>query len=338
MGPVGLTLPRTEDIPRSQIVEFVQQAEDLGYDSIWVGESWGRDLFTLLTQLAVHTKRIKLGTGIVNVFSRTPALVAQTIAALDEISGGRTILGVGTSGHIVVENWHGVAYDRPLQRIREYVEIIRLAIAGQRVNYDGEVFQLKNFRLAFEPVRPNIPILVSSISPKSLYQSGEIADGVLPIHLSRKHLAQFRSPLDDGARAAGRDPSGLEVAPYLVTCVWDDPVVARDLVRKHIAYYFGGMGVYYNQLIARYGYRDEAARIKELWAKGDRAGAAEAVTDEILDDVAIGGAPEQARAAIEAYRAAGVTLPIISFAHGATPQMVRRTIESLAPGRIATTA
>lgn len=331
MGPVGLTLPRSEDIPRDQIVGFVQRAEDLGYDSIWVPEAWGRDAFTLLTELAVQTARIKLGTGIVNVYSRTPALLAQTVASLDEISGGRVILGLGTSGQIVIENWHGVKYDRPLQHIREYVEIIRLVVSGQRVSYDGEIFQLKNFRIAFEPVRPAIPIFVASISPKSLYQSGELADGVLPIHLSRRRLDQFRAPIVDGARQAGRDPVAIELAPYIVTCVSDDAAAARDLVRRHVAYYLGGMGAYYNQLVARYGYGAEAARVKEAWVRGDRAAAASAVTDDLLDDVAIAGDVDQARAALEAYRAGGVTLPIVSFAHGATPEMVRRTIEAFAP-------
>ncbi|HEX2171695.1 MAG TPA: LLM class flavin-dependent oxidoreductase [Dehalococcoidia bacterium] len=334
MGPVGLTLPRTEDIPRSEVIEFVQQAEDLGYDSIWVPEAWGRDAFTLLTQLAVQTSRIKLGTGIVNVFSRTPALLAQTVASLDEISNGRVILGLGTSGQTVIENWHGVKYDRPLQHIREYVEIIRLTVSGQRVNYDGEIFQLKNFRIAFEPIRSAIPIFVASISPKSLYQSGELADGVLPIHLSRRRLAQFLAPIADGARQAERDPAAIEVAPYIITCVSEDSTGARELVRRHIAYYVGGMGAYYNQLVARYGYGAEAARVKEAWVRGDRTGAAAAVTDELLDDVAIGGNADQARAALAAYRAGGVTLPIISFAHGATPEMVRQTLVALAPGRV----
>ena len=335
MSAVGLTLPRTEDIPRSQVVEFVQRAEELGYDSIWVGESWGRDLFTVLTQIAVKTSRIKLGTGIATVFSRTPALIGQTAASLDEISEGRVILGLGTSGHIVVENWHGVKYDRPLQRIKEYIEIIRLVIAGQRVNYDGEIYHLKNFRLQFEPVRPSIPIFVASISPKSLRQSGELADGVLPIHLSRRRIEEFKAPLIEGAKAAGRDPATIELAPYIITCVADDPTAARELVRRHVAYYAGGMGVYYNQLVARYGYQEEAARIKEAWSRGDRAAAAQMVTDELLDDVAISGTAEQARAALDAYRAGGVTLPIVSFAHGASADMIRQTIEALAPGRVA---
>lgn len=334
MSAVGLTLPRTEEVPREQIVEFIQRAEELGYDSIWVGESWGRDLFTLLTQVACHTSRIKLGTGIVNVFSRTPALVAQTVASLDEISNGRVMFGIGTSGHIVVENWHGVKYNRPLQRIREYVEIVRLALAGQRVNYDGEIFHLKNFRLQFEPIRADVPIYISSISPKSLRQSGEIADGVLPIHLSRSQLAKFREPVVEGAEKAGRDPSAIGMAPYLVTCVADDPAKARELARAHVTYYVGGMGVYYNQLFSRYGYAAEAASIKEAWARGDRQAAVQMLTDEILDDVAIAGTPEQARAALDDYRARGVTLPIISFAHGATPDMIRQTIEALAPSRV----
>src|SRR5215475_11231949 len=161
MARIGLTLPRTEDLPRQEIVEVVRQAEDLGYDSVWVGESWGRDGFTWLTQLACHTSRIKLATGITTVYSRSPALIAQTVASLDEISSGRVILGLGTSGPIVIENWHGLPFNRPLRRTREYIEIIRLILSGERVNYQGEIFQLKGFRLPFAPVRPKIPIYVA---------------------------------------------------------------------------------------------------------------------------------------------------------------------------------
>lgn len=172
MARIGLTLPRSEDLPRQEIVEVVQQAEALGYDSVWVGESWGRDGFTWLTQLACHTTRIKLATGITTVFSRAPALIAQTVAALDEISAGRVILGLGTSGPLVIENWHGLPFERPLRRTREYIEIIRLILSGERVNYQGEIFQLKGFRLPFAPVRSRVPIYVASLGPQNLRLTG----------------------------------------------------------------------------------------------------------------------------------------------------------------------
>jgi coenzyme F420-dependent oxidoreductase len=330
MPRIGLTLPRTEDIPRHEIVEVVQQAEALGYESVWVGESWGRDGFTWLTQLACHTKTIKLATGITPIYSRSPALIAQTVASLDEVSEGRVILGLGTSGPIVIENWHGVAFDRPLRRTREYIEIIRLVLSGERVNYKGEIFQLKGFRLPFTPPRASVPIYVASLGPQNLRLTGELADGWLPIYLDAGHLPRFRQELARGAQKAGREVTAVDVAPYILSCVAADGEAARSLVKAHLAYYIGGMGTFYANLIARYGFEDAVQRVREAWGKGDRRAAAGHIPDEMAARLAICGSPSEGRAQLARYRAAGVTLPIISFAHGASRQMIRQTLESLA--------
>jgi len=273
----------------------------------------------------------QLATGIVNVFSRTPAALAQAIATLDEISGGRAVLGLGTSGSIVIQNWHGVPYDKPLQRTREYIDIVRLILSGERVNYDGQIFHLKNFRLPFKAARSRVPIYVASLGPKNVRLTGEKADGWLPTYFSRTRGHVQMQDLEEGARAAGRSLSEIDVAPYLLSCVSDDVAAARALARAHIAYYVGGMGTYYNNLVRRYGFVEEAARVRELWAKGDRKAAAAAVSDALLDDVAIVGTPAQARARLEEYRARGVTTPTIAFVHDATPGMVRTTLETFAP-------
>ena len=330
MARIGLTLPRTEDLPRQEIIEVVRQAEALGYDSVWVGESWGRDGFTWLTQLACHTSRIKLASGIATVYSRSPALIAQTVASLDEISAGRVILGLGTSGPIVIENWHGIPFDRPLRRTREYIEIIRLILRGERVNYQGDIFQLKGFRLPFAPVRPEIPIYVASLGPQNLRLTGELADGWLPIYLDASHLQDFQRDLARGAEKAGRPLSAVDVAPYILACVSEDVEAARGLVRSHLAYYIGGMGTFYANLIARYGFQDEVNRVREAWGKGDRKAAAGQVSDAMVAHMAICGRPNEGRAQLEKYRAAGVTLPIVSFAHGASRDMIRQTLEGLA--------
>jgi coenzyme F420-dependent oxidoreductase len=330
MAGIGLTLPRSEDLPRQEIVDVVQQAEALGYDSVWVGESWGRDGFTWLTQLACHTSRIKLATGITTVYSRSPALIAQTVASLDEISAGRVILGLGTSGPIVIENWHGVSFDRPLRRTREYIEIVHLILSGERVNYKGEIFQLKGFRLPFTPVRPKVPIYVASLGPQNLRLTGELADGWLPIYLDADHLADFQRHLESGASKAGRTLDAVDVAPYILTCVSEDVEAARALVKAHLAYYIGGMGTFYANLIARYGFEDEVGRVRQAWSKGDRTSAAGQVTDDMVAHMAICGSPKEGQAQLAKYRAAGVTLPIVSFAHGASRAMIRQTLEGLA--------
>ncbi len=330
MARIGLTLPRSEDLPRREIVEVVQQAEALGYESVWVGESWGRDGFTWLAQLACHTKTIKLATGITPVFSRTPALIAQTVASLDEISEGRVILGLGTSGPIVIENWHGVLFDRPLRRTREYIEIVRLILSGERVNYTGQIFQLKGFRLPFTPVRAKVPIYVASLGPQNLRLTGELADGWLPIYLASSYLPEFQRDLEAGAKSVGLSLNAVDVAPYVLACVAEDVEAAKKLVRAHLAYYIGGMGTFYANLIARYGFADEVSRVREAWGTGDRRMAAERVTDAMVASMAICGSPREGREQLEKYRSAGVTLPIVSFAHGATRDMIRQTLEGLA--------
>jgi coenzyme F420-dependent oxidoreductase len=330
MARIGLTLPRSEDLPRREIIEVVQQAEALGYDSVWVGESWGRDGFTWLTQLACHTSRIKLATGITPVYSRSPALIAQSVAALDEISEGRVILGLGTSGPLVIENWHGLPFDRPLQRTREYIDIIRLILSGERVNYQGEVFQLKGFRLPFTPVRPSVPVYVASLGPQNLRLTGELADGWLPIYLDTAHLPGFQRALADGAKRGGRRLEAIDVAPYILSCVSEDVEAARRLVQAHLAYYIGGMGTFYANLIARYGFDDEVARVREAWAQGDRQAAASHVSDTMVAHLAICGSPNEGQVQLERYRAAGVALPIVSFTHGASRAMIQQTLEGLA--------
>lgn len=315
---------------RGEIVEVVQQAEALGYESVWVGESWGRGGFTWLAQLACHTKTIKLATGITPVYSRTPALIAQTVASLDEISEGRVVLGFGTSGPIVIENWHGVPFDRPLRRTREYIEIVRLILSGERVHYQGQIFQLKGFRLPFTPVRTTVPIYIASLGPHNLRLTGELADGWLPIYLAASHLPEFRRDLEAGATSVGRSLSAIDVAPYVLACVAEDAEAAKKLVRAHLAYYIGGMGTFYANLIARFGFVDEVGRVREAWGKGDRRTAAERVTEGMVASMAISGSPREGREQLERYRAAGVTLPIVSFAQGATRDMIRQTLEALA--------
>lgn len=331
MQRIAITQPRTEDLPRNEVVEFVQRIDELGYDTLWVPESWGREAFTTIAHHACSTRRIKLGTGIVNVFSRTPALIAQAAATLDELSGGRFLLGLGASGQRVIENWHGVPYQKPIQRTREYIDIIRLVLSGERVNYDGQIFHLKDFRLAFKPPRARIPIYVASLGPLNTKMAGEKADGWMPTYFSRTRGDVQLKVLEEGAKAAGRSLKDIEVAPYLISCVSDDASAARAQVRAHVAFYVGGMGIYYNNLMQRYGYVEEAARIKELWEKGDRKGAAAALPDSMLDDVGLAGSPAQVHEKLEEYRARGVTLPVISLAHGLPRDMLRMTIETFAP-------
>lgn len=329
---IGLTLGLGDETPRSRVIEYVKRVEELGYDSLWVGESWGRDLFTVLTQIACHTSRIKLAAGIVNVFSRTPALVAMSIASLDDISGGRAILGLGSSGARVIQDWHGMPFEKPLARTREYIEIVNLAVRGERVTYDGQFYKLRDFRMRFNPIRPHIPIHIAALGPKNVELAGELADGWSPVFFSPLHLKEFQAQIAAGAAKAGRKPGDVSLAPWMIACVSSDTARAKALARGHIAYYVGGMGRYYNELVQRYGFQEEAARIMDLWAaKRDREGAQAAVTDAMIDAVAIIGDARRCRQRVLEIQAQGVDSPVLFVPHGASWSVVRETIEGLAP-------
>lgn len=320
---IGLTLPAGGDMTPADQLALVQHAESLGYDSVWLGEAWGWELFTRLTWIACHTTTIKLGAGIANVFSRTPALLAQTVATLDRISGGRVLLGLGTSGQAVVERWHGVPFEKSATRLREYTEIIRLGLSGERVNYEGEVFRLNGFRLGMTPLRKIVPVYFASITPAGVRATGEVADGWLPIWMGPEYLAQTLEQM--------RPARALDVAAELHAGVSADPAV-RDLARAHLARYIGGMGVYYRRLVAAQGFAKEADAITAAYARHEREEAARLVTVEMLDALTLAGDRDWCRSRLAGYRKAGVTTPLLNFLDGLTPDQVRATLEALAPG------
>ncbi|MGH7428852.1 MAG: LLM class flavin-dependent oxidoreductase, partial [Candidatus Methylomirabilaceae bacterium] len=237
----------------------------------------------------------------------------------------------GISGPIVIQDWHGVPFERPIQRTRETIAIIRLAIAGDRVTHGGEIFRVQRFRLDFQPPRPQIPIYIAAVGPKNLRLTGEIGDGWLPIYASPDGLAAMGQDVVAGAEAAGRDPATLEVAPYTLACLAEDAEAGRRLVRRHLAFYIGGMGTFYFDLMKRSGFGPEAEAIRAAWTRGDRAGAAERVSDGMLEGLSLTGDPSTCQWQLDRLRAAGATLPILMPPRGSTPAMVRRTIELLAP-------
>lgn len=331
MKRLGVTLQLGNGVPRGELIGLVRLAEERGYEAVFVPESWGYDAITTLTELAVQTRRIRLGTGILPVWSRTPALLAMTAASLDDLSGGRFILGLGISGPVVIQDWHGVPFERPIQRTREAVAIIRLALAGDRVTHDGEIFRVQRFRLEFDPPRPRIPIYLASIGPKNLRLTGEVADGWLPIYCSPESLALMRQEVVAGAQAAGRDPAAVEVAPYILACLSEDSEAGRRLARSHLAYYIGGMGTFYFNLMQRSGFGPEAEAIRAAWKRGDRAGAAKHMSDAMLRALSLTGDEAACLAQLDRFRSAGATLPVLMPPRGATAAMVRRTIDLLAP-------
>ncbi|HVF92499.1 MAG TPA: LLM class flavin-dependent oxidoreductase [Blastocatellia bacterium] len=334
MRRLGLYLGRLpgfdkRGLDRRELIECVRAAEACGYDSFWMPEAWEREAFAVLTELATRTSRIGLGTGIVNVFSRSPALLAMSAATLDDISEGRFRLGLGTSGARVVEDFHGSPFNRPLTRLKETIQIVRLLLSGEPADFEGECFKLERFKLGFKPLRPDIPIYVAALSPNSLRQLGETADGWLPTHWPRAHLSEGLREIVAGAARAGRDAGRIEAAPFVNVIVDDDASRARNAARFPLAYYIGGMGRYYHASLSRLGFSAEADRIREAWQAGRPRDAIKAVTDELIDQVAICGPLESCRAKLDEMYETGATLPLIPIPAEGSLAEKRRVIEAL---------
>src|SRR6202035_2567016 len=240
---LGLNLPYEGSLAFPEAVELAQRAEALGFESIWRPEAYGTDAVSILGALAARTQRIQLGTGIVNVFSRTPALLGQTAATLDLISGGRFILGLGTRGYQVVTGWHGMPFDQPLLLMRETVAIVRQVLRRDRLLFDGDVFHLdKGLKLLARPVRETVPIYLATLTPGGLRLTGEVADGWIPTLFSPGHMHLFRPNLEAGARVAGRSLDSLAIAPHVPVSIDDDRARAREALKPWVALYVGGMG------------------------------------------------------------------------------------------------
>ena len=298
-------------------LEVVQEAERLGYDSVWAAEAYGSDAATVLAWLAAGTSRIKLGSAIFQMPARSPAMTAMTAATLDLLSGGRMLLGLGTSGPQVAEGWHGQRFGRQLKRTREYVAVLRLALARERVEYRGETIELplpdgpgKPLKLMISPVQERIPIYLAAIGPKNTALAGEIADGWIPIFFSPEHVSEVRAPLEEGAVRSGRSLDDFDIAPTVNTYVSDDREGARDRMRPFLALYIGGMGSreqnFYNQLVQRYGFEDAAREVQNLYLEGKKEEAAAALPDELIDMITLCGPKDHVRDRLAAFRDAGV--------------------------------
>ncbi|WP_459194357.1 TIGR04024 family LLM class F420-dependent oxidoreductase [Halosimplex sp. J119] len=314
------------------LVEYAQTAEELGYERAWLPETWGRDAVTVLTAVAERTSEIGIGTSIANVYSRSPALIGQTAATLQEVSDGRLRVGLGPSGPAVVEGWHGADYDRPLRRTRETIEIVRLVLSGERVEYDGEIFQLSGLRLRCDP--PDTPpgIDAAGMGPKSVELAGRFADGWHALMLTKDGLRDRIEDLQRGAELGDRGLDDLRVTLSLPCIALDDRERARGLARNHLAFYVGAMGTFYREALERQGYEDEAVEIASEWANRNHDAAEAAITDELLDDLGIAGTPEECRERYDDWEGIdGVDAVSVSFPRGAEPAEITETMRALAP-------
>jgi len=311
LGYWGLGLSSQEQLG------IVQEAERLGYDSAWAAEAYGSDAATVLAWLAGQTTRIRLGSGIFQMPARSPAMTAMTAATIDQLSGGRMILGIGSSGPQVAEGWHGQRFARQLQRTRDYVAVVRMALARERVQFHGETLELplpdgpgKALKLTISTVQERIPVYLAAIGPKNIALAGEIADGWFPMLFSPEHISELRPLLQEGADRVGRTLEVFDIAPTVSVFVTDDIQAARDAMRPILALYVGGMGSreqnFYNQLVSRYGFQAEAKRVQDLYLEGKHEEAMAALPDALIDTVTLCGPAEHVRERLAVYRDAGV--------------------------------
>src|SRR3954453_11323422 len=321
---MGYAPPGTNPL---ELVKLAQEAERLGFDSAWAAEAWGTDAVTVLSYVAATTTTLKVGSAIMQIPGRTPANTAMTAMTLDLLSGGRFILGLGTSGPQVVEGWHGQAWGKPLAKTREYVEIVRTVLRRERLQHHGEDYDTpvqggtvlgKPLKLMARPLRAEIPIYLAAIAPKAVEQTFEIADGWLPIFWSPEKAREV-FPLD-------RTRDGFDIAPSVPALVIDDVQAGRDVMKEYYSFYIGGMGArgknFYNDLFARYGYEAEAAEIQDLFLGGRQREAAGKVPDAFVDEVALIGPVERIRDRLAAWRESGATTLLVSTRDEATLRSV----------------
>lgn len=329
MRRISISIDWQGSLDREKAFDFVRAADEAGVDSVWVAEAWGRDAFSMLTQIAERTQHIKLGTAIVNVFSRSAGALAQHFGTLDDLSNGRAIIGLGTSGANVIEHFHGVPFVKSMRRLREYVDIINMLMANQPLHYEGELFHLdRGFTLRFKPVREHIPIFIASLTPASVRQTARIADGWLPIMIPMRSLADEIAAFRATAAKAGRDPDALIVRSPSGITVTNRPDAARQRANGTLAFYISRMGRFYYEQVSRLGYADEAAAIRRAWDEGGAAAGTAAITPEMQDQFGFAGSVEAAIDRMEEAEAAGVNLHSVSV-DAESPQEAAKLFERL---------
>ena len=334
---VGLFLAYWPWFSWQEQIELARLGDREGLDSVWISEAWGQDVVSVLGHLSAVTERIALGSGLLQIPARTPAMTAMTAATLDVLSSGRFRLGLGVSGPQVSEGWHGVPFARPLRRTREYVEVVRAALAREApLEYAGREFQLplagselgKPLKLLARPVQERIPVYLGAIGPKAVAQAAEIADGWLPFMFSPERAAELLEPFD------GRD---VDISPVVMVCVDEDRDRARDLARPWLALYMGAMGAkgrnFYVDTAERFGHGESARMVQELFSAGDREGAAAALSEGLIEGSAIVCRPGELEQRLGDYERAGATT-LLAMPFGDRPAIVRELAAAVSPAAV----
>jgi probable F420-dependent oxidoreductase len=304
---LAASLPVPPDLAMCRRV--AARVDELGYDSVWLADTGaGPDAFVLGAAVATCTERLRIGTAVIPAYTRSPSVMAAGAGSLAQLAPGRVVLGIGASSDTIVNAWGGVPFERPLTRIRETVGVLRAMLAGERVTFDGRTIRTRGFRLISLPPQP-VPIYLAALMPPMLELAGEIGDGVILNFMPVEAVPRMLEHVRRGAERAGHDPSTLEVVSRFQTIVTDDVPAARAALRHMMGPYFATS--VYNRFVAWCGFPDEAAEILAAWQAKDRARNTGAVTDEMIDRLAIIGSAEHCRERLAAFVAAGVTTPMV---------------------------
>ncbi|USZ73598.1 LLM class flavin-dependent oxidoreductase [Natronosalvus halobius] len=334
--PVGLVMPQTASMPRvptaDDVSEFGRTVESLGYDSLWLNESWGCDTFIELAAAARHTDELRLGTSIVNVFTRTPATLAMAAASMARTSDDRFVLGLGASHPELVEDLHNVDWDRPVHRMFETISLLRELLGdGEELDYESDLFDVSGF----PPLSADVPIYSAALGPANRRVTGRVSDGWIPYNVPFDDLDNAFETVAGAASEAGRDPDDVAVVPYVAAVVDDDPEAAREEIRTNIASYVGGFADDSYKNAVGEGFADQADHIADAWRRGDESAARVAVTDEMVDAIGIAGTPEMAREKLRSVRDRPlVDEVLVAVPHPVDREMADRTVRELAPSEL----
>ncbi len=287
-----------------QVIECTKMISETKIDSIWIPETWGMENFSMLGAVSSETKTQKIGSSIINIYSRSPSTISMGAATTDILSNGRLILGLGTSSVPIVEDFHGEKFETPVQRMREYVEIIRLSLSKKQINYSGKIFNLKNFTLLLEPKRQSIPIYLAAINQKMVNLTWELGDGVI----------FYLRPLDEMKKTISKMQSErkIDVACQIITCISNNSEEAIQRAKKTLAFYIS-VGKVYREFLAKNGFENETDNIFEEFKKSGLKSNHELIPDSMLNSLCISGSPEEVKVQLEKFRDTGIDLPIIQF-------------------------
>lgn len=319
----GVVVPELETVEAT--LSFAAEAEQAGAGSLWCAGAWGYGPTPLLGALAERTDAV-LGTGIANAFARSPAALAMDALALHGATDGRFVLGIGTGTPAVAERFHGREFERPVRRVRETIEIVKLALSGDPIDYDGAIFELDGFELYGVPAGGvDVPVVTAALGETTLAMSLEYADGITTYLLP---IAAVPAALDQARDRAGGHTGTVPVVAQVPTCVSDDPAEARSVLARHLAYYVGALE-FYHEVVARHGFRETADRVRTAWTVGDRERATAAVSPELMDAVGVVGTPERARERIASIEDGPVDAVVLSFPEGVDGRMRRLALEAM---------